>query len=878
MIAEFLSRTRFFFRRRSSDLQEELQAHLEHAIASKVAAGMPEAEAKREAAIEFGSMEAAREQSYGQHPRAWLDVLRQDVRLAVRSLRRDRGFTVTALLILAVGIGANIAVFSLVYTLLLRPLPFHDPDRLVWIQPAKTEGGLSGATYSSDAYEDLRDKNRSFSGLTAYFAFSAPNNLRLTGGGVPQPVTGIAVLPNFLDVLGTGMELGRNFRAEDGVQNAPPVVILSHAFWKTQFHEDRGIVGRTLSMDDKPVTVVGVLPASFHFGATFSPGTHVEVLQPLSLDEGRTWGNIVTLLGRLRPGVTPQAATAEAATLFPQLYWSKRDSASRGSYPAAVVIPLKDHVAGALRRSLFVLWAAVGMILLIVCVNLSNLLLGRAVTRSKEFALRFALGASRGRLMRQMLTESAVLCLCGAALGIALAAVLITWLSHQELLALPLLSDLRLNQETLLWTVLLAIVTTLCFGIAPSLRMTADADLQSTLKSASPGSGEGRSQERLRKVLIVSQVALACVLVVGAGLLLRSFLHVLDIDLGFQPTHAMAISVQPPQLPDAQLPSYYRELLRQVATIPGVESAGIADNLPLGRNRVWGPPGIKGVHYGKNERLPTFVYMIFPGYLHTMGMQVHGRDVSWQDTEKSEPVIVMNQKAARFLFPNGDAVDHLVEINGVERRIVGVVPDIHETDVEVSSAWQVYFPATQVTDMSGVELVVRSSLDARTLQPSIMQLLRRMQPGQPAMPLRPLQAFVDHSTSPRRFFAVLVGCFAGTGLLLACLGLYGVISYSVTRQTQEIGIRMALGASRSSVLRDVIGRTLRLASIGIVLGAVACLVMARSIASMLYGTRPDDPATLVVTCILLLAVALFSGYLPARRAASISPMRALRTQ
>lgn len=384
MIQEALSRLRFFLKRRSSDLDEELQAHLQHSFESKMAAGMPEAEARRQAAVEFGSMDATREQAHGQHPRAWLEVLWQDVRLSVRSLRRDRGFTTVAIAILALGLGANIAVFSLVHTILLRPLPFRAPDRLVWLQPVKTEGGLSGATYSSDAYDDLVVKSRSYDGLTGYNAFSPPNNARLTGRGVPQPATSIAVLPNFLDVLGTGLEVGRSFRAEEGLQNAPRVVILSHAFWKTRFDGDRGIVNRTVSIDDKPVTVVGVLPATFDFGAVFSPGAHVDMLEAHSLDQARQWGNTITLIGRLKAGVTPQEASAEAAALFPQLYWNKKYAESKGSYGAAVAIPMKEHVAGSLRRALYVLWGAVGTILLIVCVNLSNLLLGRAATRSKE--------------------------------------------------------------------------------------------------------------------------------------------------------------------------------------------------------------------------------------------------------------------------------------------------------------------------------------------------------------------------------------------------------------------------------------------------------------------------------------------------------------
>jgi predicted permease len=878
MIAEKLSRLRFFFQRPpAAELEEELHAHMGESIAAKMATGMPLVEARRQALVEFGSVQSTREQMHDQHPRAWFDTLRQDLRFAVRSLRRDRGFATVAILVLALGMGANIAVFSLVNTILLRPLPFHNPEQVVWMQPAEGGGGLSGATYSADAYEDVRDRGRSFSGVTGYFAFSAENNMKLTGSGLPQPITGIAVISNFLRVLEVQPELGRDFRPEDGLKDAPPVALLSHAFWKTHFHGDPEIVNQAISVDGKPVTVVGVLPSRFDFGATFSPGTRVDVLTPFSLDEGRKWGNIVTLIGRLKPGVTARQAQAEAATLFPQLYQDKTQGDSKGSYKAASVVPMKEHVAGQLRRSLYVLWSAVGMILLIVCVNLSNLLLSRAATRSKEFSLRFALGASRGRIIRQVLTESFLLSFLGAAIGIGLAAAVTQWLAHQGSLALPLISELRIDMPTLLWTVALGVAVTLLFGVLPGLRITADANLQATLKDSGPGTSEGRRHEGIRNALIVSEVALACVLVVGAGLLLRSFLKVMEIDLGFQPSHAAAISVEPPAKIEDSGP-YYRELLRQVSALPGVQSAGISDNLPLARNRVWGAPGIKGVHYAPYERMPTFVYMITPGYLQTMGMHLRGRDISWDDGAKSEAVIVINERAAAKLFPKGDALDHMVEVANASRRIVGIVADVHETDVEAASAWQVYFPMSQVLDHSGSELVVRSNLDAKTLQPTLLSLLRRINPAQGTVQLRPMQTFVDHSTSPRRFFAVLVTSFAAAGLLLACLGIYGVISYSVTRQTQEIGIRMALGATPGSILRSVIQRTLKLAAVGIAIGTAASFLVAQAIEAMLYGTESTDPLTFVAMVVLLVSVAVAAGYFPARRAAHINPLVALRTQ
>ncbi|WP_263417935.1 ABC transporter permease [Terriglobus albidus] len=879
MIREAIYRLRYIFRKHnvSTDVDEELHVHMAHAIEAKIASGLSPVEARRQASIEFGSMQAAREQCHDQHPRAWFDTLRQDLQFSLRSLKRDRGFTVIAVVILAIGMGANIAVFSLVNTILLRPLPFHDPEALVWIQPADADGGLSGSTYSVDAYEDLRDMNRSYSGVTGYFAFSSPNNHKLTGEGIPQPVTGIDVIPNFLDVLGVTPALGRDFRREDGLKGASPVVMLSHAFWMTRFHGDRNVINTAVSIDNAPVTVVGILPESFDFGSTFSPGTRVDVLTPLNVEMIRYSGNTLTFIGRLKPGITAQQASAETATLFPQFYWGKKFPESKGSYGKAVAVPLKEHVAGQLRRSLYVLWAAVATILLIVCVNLSNLLLGRAASRSKEFSLRFALGASRGRLIRQLLTESFLLATSGSILGVALAAAVVRWLAHQGSIALPLISELRIDPVTLLWTLLLSFIAMVLFGIVPSLRAT-DTGLQSRLKDSGPATSEGKRHEGLRNALVVSEIALACVLIVGAGLLLRSFLHVLDVDLGFRPSQSASITVDVPNLKKEERYNFYRNLLHEIPMIPGIESAGLSDNLPLARNRTWGPPGVKGVTYGRNERPSTFVYIISPGYLPTMGMHLRGRDISWNDNATSEPVIIINEKAARFLFPNGDAVDHMIVMSGKDVRIVGVVSDVHETNVEASSAWQVYLPIAQGWGEDGAELVIRSSMPPETLATPLLSTLRRLNPGQPAAELRPLQALVDHSTSPRRFFAFLVAIFAIVGLLLACLGIYGVISYSVARQTQEIGIRMALGATRSRVLLSVIGRTVRLSVIGIAIGTIVSFIVAKAISALLYGTEPNDPITFTGMILLLISVAVCSGYLPAKRAADVSPMTALRTE
>lgn len=879
MTNPLLTRLRFFFKPKpSAEIEEELHSHIDAAIETNIAAGMSRAEARRRAMVDFGGLQSAREQCNDERPFAAFDRLRQDIRYCLRTLRRDRTFSAVAILILALGIAANVVVFSLVDTILLRPLPFAEPDRLAWIAPADTSGGLSGATYSSDAYEDFRAINRSFTDITGYYAFSTPDNIKITGtnAAIPQSITGIGVLGNFLNVLGVTPVLGRNFTPAEAQSHAAPVVLLSYPFWKQHFHSDASVIGKAISLDNTPTTVVGVLPSRFDFGAVFSPGTRVDVLTPTALDDIRSNGNTLTLTGRLKPGVTIPQATADARVIAPQLYWSKKRAESKGSYGRMEATPLKEHVAGQLRRSLDLLWVAVGMILLIVCVNLSNLLIARAATRSKEFALRVALGANRARLVRQLLTESAILSIAGAAFGLVIAFGVTIWLAHQGSLALPLLATLHIDTTVLLWTVLIALITTLLLGLAPGLKMST-GNLQETLKDSGTSASEGRKNETLRTALVISEVALACVLLVGAGLLLRSFLHVLDIDLGFRPAQGYSMPIEQSHSDKVEVRSaFYQTVLSDISSISGIEVAGLSDNLPLTRNRSWGSPGVKGVDYPKNARPNTLVYVVSPGYVPAMGMRITGRDLSWHDTINTENVIVLNKKATDFLFPHQDALGRMVEFNGKSNRIVGIVPDVRADGVEADSGWQIYLSISQDWGEEGTQLVVRSRLPAEALAPAIMAKLRALNPGQPAADLQPLQRIVDHATSPRRFFAVLVAIFATLGLILASLGIYGVVSYSVTRQTQEIGIRMALGASQASVQRRFLKATLRMTIIGVTIGAVASLTLSKLIASLLFATEATDPITFAATVTILIGVAITAAYLPARRASRINPMTALR--
>ena len=878
VLRESFNRISSFFHKqqRDSDLEAELQSHIDLAVEENISHGMPPEEARRRALVRFGGVQQAREQHREARGLPWLDILLQDLRYTARTLRRDSGFTIIAILILGLGIGANIAVFSVVDTILLRPLPFPEANRLVRIAPKVSKCGASCATYSTDAVQEFQRQNKSFSDFTGYDAFTAPGNWKLTGVGVPVPVSQIDVMDNFFHTLGVQPLMGRStFTPEESRPTGPKVVILSYPFWKRQLNADPDIIGKAISFGNTPTTVVGVLPDTFDFGAIYAPGTKMDVFTPYLYDQVREYGNMISLTGRLKPGVTLAQAQAEADLLFPTLHFSVKQGYI-GQY-TAYLWDLKDFISGSLRRSLIVLWGAVGLILLIVCVNLSNLLLARAAARSKEFAMRSALGAARSRIVRQLLTESLVLSAAGAILGLGLAFAAVSYLAHQGSIALPLLSSIRIDKSALAWTVFIAVLAGLLFGIVPGLRISS-GNLQDALKDSAVSTTGGRGTARLRTALVVSQIALACVLLIGAGLLLRSFLRVLDVDLGFEPTRAAPIALDYNDGGDTvKRAAYAREVLHRIESIPGVQTAGITDSLPMSRNRSWGISA-KGKHYEPNELPGTFVYVVTPGYLNAIGMRlVKGRDITWEDNDPKQAVVIINETVARYLWPNEDPIDRIAVVGSADARVIGVIADVRETSAEAKSGWQMYVStAAPQFGPDDTELVLRSSLPAETLQPSVLSALRQLNPGQPAADLKPVQLLVDRASSPRRFFVYLVGFFAALGLILAALGIYGVVSYSVTQRTQEIGIRMALGATRSKVQLDIIWATLQLALIGIAVGTLASFGVSRAIASLLFGTTPTDPITFLGMVAVLGAIALLAGYIPARRASRINPMVALR--
>ena len=812
-----------------------------------------------------------------------METIWQDLRYGARMLMNKPGFTVIAVVTLALGIGANTAVFSVVNALLLRPLPFRQPDRLVWIASGAgkstsglvaAESNLSAVTTQVGNFSDWRSLNQSFEDLAAYFAFFDYGSYNLTRSGEPERLRGVGVSQNFLGLLGVSPEIGRDFDDDECVWNGKEAALLSHSFWTRRFGSDPKIVGQSITLNNKATTIVGVLPASFDFGSIFSPGSRIDLLLPFPIcEETNRWGNTLAVVGRLKPGVSIQSAQAEFDVIAPQVQQQHPERNENG----AVLSGLQERISGRLRPAFLVLLCAVGCVLLIACTNLSNLLLARATSRRKEIAIRVALGADRSRLVRQMLTESVLLACCGAVLGLPLALVATRALTATRAISIPLLQTVSVDGTALVFTLLAALGTGLLFGIVPALQVSR-WDVHESLKEASRGSSEGGRSAWIRGTLVVTEVALACVLLVGAGLLIRSFQRLLDVDPGFRPeqTAAWRIETGGRYETPAQLDSLYDQLVRNVEAIPGVESTGLTDSLPLGRNRTWGVRA-KGETYTRGNFPNAFPRMISPGYIRTMKIPLRaGREFTEHDTADSQKVLVVNEAMAKRLWPDRDPIGQIALNGRDEWQVVGVVGDVRHGALEQAAGLEMYFPMAQNRDWNSMDLVIRGKLPIESLVSSVRAALRNVDPDLPNSEFQPLKELVDQAVSPRRFVTALLGVFSLLALVLASLGIYGVISYSVTQRTNEIGIRIALGAQTPAVLKLIIGQGVKLALIGLGIGLSAAFVLTRVLSSLLFGVGATDPMTFTGIALLLTSVALMACYIPARRATKVDPMIALR--
>jgi predicted permease len=795
-----------------------------------------------------------------------------DFKFACRQLLKNPGFTTVAVLTLGLGIGACTAMFSLINSVLLRPLPFRSADRLVWIENLYP-GDLSGRTIRMDNFMDWQSQQHSFEDLAGYYAFFDQNRFVLSGSGDPQRLRGVPVTKNFLPLLGVEPMLGRNFSDEECLLNGRKAVILSHAYWRQQFGGDTHIVGRSIDLNGSPTQIVGVLPASFDFDSIFTPGTKVELLVPLPVDKQLAGqGNILFAIGRLKPKGTLRQTQAEFDVIDQRL---TKEHPERYGFGARMS-DMETSIRGGFRQPMFMLFAAVGCVLLIACFNLSNLLLARSNARRKEFAVRAALGASRWRLMKQTLTESLVLAGGGCAIGVPLAFAAAAALARLETFNVPLMQSTSVDGTVLAFTLVLGALAGALSGTLPALQLSRGNIQQRMNADSSRGSG-GATSALVRQGLVVSEIAMACVLLVGAGLLVESFSKLLDVNLGFQPKHAAAWRLSPTRNFNSLLEAnqYFDRLVDRIAAIPGVESIGLSDALPLGRNRSWGV-GAKGVSYPKDDYPGAAPRVVDHRYLQTMRIPLlEGRYFEASDTAKSENVIVINETLAKRLWPDRSAVGQMADVNGGS-RVIGVVANVRHSKLEDAGSGEVYLNFRQCSDWPSMNLVIRSTRPIASLAPEVRAVSKEFDPMLPTTEYITLEGIVDQAVAPRRLITSLLGAFSSLALLLAAIGLYGVVAYSVVQRTREIGIRMAIGAQRSDIMRLIVGEGFKMAATGVALGLLAALLLARVLNSLLFGVSATDPFIFGTNAAILAFVALAACAAPARRAAKVEPIEALR--
>jgi putative ABC transport system permease protein len=802
----------------------------------------------------------------------------KDLRHAVRLLFKSPGFTILATLILALGIGANTAIFSVVNAVLLRSLPYDHPDRIVVLYETRQAEPAVEFPPSGPEFLDWRAAARSFDHISA--ADSSTYNL--TGAGEPEQLDGERVSPGLLEALGVQPIIGRTFEGAEEQDGRHRVAILSYGLWQRRFGGDRAIVGRTISLDDGAYLVVGVMPDSFRF-----PAEKVDILVPLALvgneRTGRGWHHL-NVFARFRPGVTAEQARAELASIGTALEQQHLD-ASRGH--GVAMKPLRDELVGSIRPALLMLLSAVALVLLIACSNVANLLLARAAGRRKEMAVRLALGSSRARLIRQLLTESSVLAVLGGGAGLLLATWSVSFLESffnrgGALASLPGAQHLGVDASVLFVTLGVSILTGVLFGLAPALSLSR-ADLNLTLKQ-SGGRGSTASGGRLRAILVASEVALAFVLLAGAGLLLRSFLRLESVDPGFRAQSLFSADLA---LPESRYPKgasvvFFDRLMERLAANPGVTGVAATNLLPLSGNSARTFITIEGhVPASPTERLRINPRVITPAYFSTMGIPLRrGRAFTSRDAAGSPPVTILNDVAARQFFGNQDPIGKRVKFRGDSwQEVVGVVASVKYVGLDQDELSEGYLPLAQ-SPSGAMTLVMRASADTATVSGEIRSAVREIDPNQPISQLRPMQNIVDNSVAPQRLNTFLIGVFAALALVLAMAGIYGVISYSVAERTSEIGLRMALGAGARDVLGMVLSESARLVAAGLAIGTAAALALTWLLRSysFLFGIGPRDPGTLVSVAILLAGVAVVASLVPARRAMRVDPIEALRNE
>jgi putative ABC transport system permease protein len=859
-----------------SELEEEIRLHLEMKAEEYIAAGMAPGEARRAAQRRFGNETRLRELSRETWGFVMLETLLQDVRFGARVLAKHKGFTAVAVLTLALGIGMNTAIFSVVNAVLLRPLPYEDSHELVQIWG--TQPQLDTAPMSPANFLDWREQNRVFKHIAAYTA----QNINLSGVDDPERIRATRVSADLFELLRVRPALGRTFLAEEDQHGNHRVAILSHALWRRRFGASPTIVGQSLTLNDQSYVVVGVMPPEFTF-----PRATTEMWTPIAFSPGERGTrntNYISVIARLKPGVTLEQARSEMEAL------ARRQQEQYPESNAGIgvkVISYKEQVVGNTRPTLLLLLGAVGFVLLIACANVANLLLARAAGRRKEMAVRSALGASRHRIIRQLLTESVLLALAGGGLGLLLAHWGLKSLVALQPADIPRLAELSIDRGVLLFASALSLLTGMAFGLAPALQAS-KLDLNHALKEGDKAAGGGAGRQGLRSLLAVSEIALSLVLLIGAGLMIKSFWRLIQVDPGFNPENTLTMVISLPTsryAETARQVAFFQHAVERVSNLPGVDAAGVTTDIPLfggnstGFNVEGHPP------YAPGRRPLVEFRSVSPGYFRAMGITLlRGRTFTEQDTGDAPGVVIINETLARRYFPDEDPIGKRLGFSGPTdwREVVGVARDTRNYGLDEEVKPEAYMPYTQSApgylagSISGMILVVRTASDPQSMAAAVRREVQGLDKDQPIYNIKTMEQHLAESLAQRRFSMLLLTLFGVVAVLLAVVGLYGVMSYMVAQRTHEIGLRMALGAQAQDILRLAVRQGLVVILIGIGIGLAGALALTRVMAGLLYGVGATDPATFAAIALMLACVSLIACYIPARRATKVDPLIALR--
>jgi predicted permease len=886
-----LSEAIFHRTRVESEMDVELRFHIETRAEDLMRNGVSREEAMRRARLEFGGVERVKEEGREARGARLLDELVQDLRYGARMFRKSPGFTAVAVLTLALGIGANTAIFSVVNAVLLSPLPYANTHCLMLVKETLPNISAEPFNVSGPDIAEIQKLNHVFDGVGGFRVWT----YEFSGRSEPARVTANRISSGLFDVLGVQPVVGRTFEPQEE-QFGHQVVILSFGFWQRQFGGQQNILGQTLNLDREPYTIVGVMPQSFVFPLPgMMQGVSADLWVPLGLskEELADYGDdfSYTVVGRLRPGIQPGQVNADLQLVSQEVLetykqWSRDANSPLGDFRLGMVsVPLRDEVIGPLKPMLLMLLGAVGFVLLIACVNVANLLMMRSIGRQKEIAVRLAIGAGRLRLLRQFLVEGMLLAFTGGGLGLALAVWLKDILAVHMPVNIPHFHAIELDWTVLLFSFLLITLAGLAFSALPSL-WASRTDFSPSLQESGRGNSQGPDHQRLRSAFVIVEVALSVMLLIGAGLLVRSFQRLVSTNPGFRPEHVLTASIDlPPTGPYSQnekVASFYKQLMEKLRQTPGIAAAGGSTDLPLlgGWTHAftvegYQPPPGPQLSLGNHS-------VIYGDYLQTMGIPLlRGRNFTEQDGPKSMHVLIVSESLAQKYWPGRDPLGKRLKWGPPASTdpwltVVGIVGDVKQGPLETAADAHTYESYAQLGAPLSLRVAVRGQGNPAGLAADIRSVVRGLDPQLALGSVRTMDEVISRSTASRRFSLVLVGSFAALALVLAAIGIYAVLAYTVARRTHEIGVRMALGARSGDVVRQVLGQGLRVTAIGIVLGAAGALVLTRFLRSLLYEVRPTDPFTFVGVLLLLVIVSVTASYLPARRAMQVDPMVALR--